>query len=1165
MKKVKSKHCGCQWLLAAVGLAAMPVLNLQADYQSTVLSDSPLAYYPLNATVDPTGTTATDVSGNGNNGTYNGTDPQYNAVPGPSAYIPGALQFDGVTSFVDLGSPAAFNISGTISLEAWVQPANPSQNLGDILAKGYDSNNNDDEIALRLNGNQYQGSTYNNSANSKGAGGGTPSTNWAYVVATYDGTNWNMYVNGVVVGTSADTVGAFPFADPWAIGSGTASGSGRLFYGNITQVALYTHALTASQVYSHYFAGEYGTTPDQSVPIITAQPLPAGSFVGGKATFSVTVLSALPTTNLWYFNRTPLSGQTNSTLLLSNLTAGAVGNYSVVVGNINGTTNSTAASLTLSALIPDSYEAAVLKDNPLAYYPLNSDADTSTMAFDWSGNGNSGVYFNTSPGFNAVPGPTAIITNAAGFGGSTYIDLGQGANPGLLNFGGKITLEAWVQPSNVTGNLQDILAKGYDSSSYNETVLRQDSATFTGNGGSGGVAQVGTWAYVVSANDGTNWNLYVNGLLVKQSVSSSGAQNFSDPWAIGSGTSGGNTRYFTGNLSQVALYNRGLPANQVAAHYLIAESGATNVRPVIATQPVSQNGFVGGSAVFGVRVVSLSSATNQWFLNGSPLAGQTNATLTLNNLSLGSAGSYSVVVGNIYGATNSTAATLAVSVPNNLVWSANNNSGVWDTGTSENWINLATSAPTVFNAGDAVTFDDTVGVPTTVTLGQGSTVQPSLITVNSSANNFDIERAGDGSGILSGSGSLLKEGTSTLTVNSGGGLSGTATIAGGLVYAGNNTFANLSGITITNDSTWDIGGGSFNNPVPVTISDSGFNGQGAIINSYGDYPSAAFKIKLTGNATISANPQRWDLVSGSVTGAYALTVNGNGGYSMEWNTLTIGADVSTIVFANGGFGMKYLDTAFQNPATVCVLGSNAQFDFWNGGFNGSLYLLSGAAINVYSGEPLTIGNGATLSTISNTVNGDLVGGVGATIAPSGASTGVATGILTVTGHFTNNGTIVIKLDGSGVNDSIVCSNSITYGGTLNLVNVSGSPLAVGNTFQVFRAANYSGSFANGITPSAPGGGLAWDTTQLLSSGVIKVVAAGGSGPVISSPKVSGGNLIFGGTGGTPNGTYSVYASTNLVSGTWVPVSSGTFDGSGNFTVTNSLIPGVPAMFYRIGQ
>ena len=1150
--------------LIVTGSILIAAVTARADYQSTVLADHPLAFYPINVTVDPTGTTATDLSGNGNNGTYNGTDPQDNSVAGPTTYIPNALFFDGATSFVDLSTgtnTSILNFGGPISMEAWVQPAVPGQNLGDILAKGYDSGNNDNELTLRLNGNQYQGGTYNNTAGSKGAGGGTPTTSWAYVVATYDGTNWNMYVNGQLVSQSADTVGALNWSAPWAIGDGTITGITRLFQGNLTEVALYNYGLSPSQVYSHYFEGEYGVSPSNAVPIIIAQPTPQVAYVGGGATFNVSVLSELPTTNQWYNGSTPIAGATNAVLVLTNIQA--AGNYKVVIGNSNGTTNSVSASLTLSLPTPSVYESSVLNDQPIAYCPLEPAADTATTAYDWSGNGNNGTY-NNSSSYNSGNSPAPHISNSANFNGSLSANLGGGPNAGLLNFGGKITLEAWVQPSNVTGNLQDILAKGYDSSTYNETVLRQDSGTFTGNGGSGGVAQVGTWAYVVSANDGTNWNLYVNGILVKQSVSSSGAANFSDPWAIGSGTSGGSGRTLSGNLSQVALYNYGLSASQVAIHYLIAESGATNVRPVIATQPMSQNGFVGGNATFSVSAVSLSATTNQWFWKGSPLNGQTNATLTLTGLSLASAGNYSVVVGNIYGTTNSALAALTISVPNNLLWSSNNNSSVWDTGTSTNWINLATSAQTVFNAGDAVTFDDTVGVPTTVTLGVGSTVQPSLITVNSSINNFSIQRAGDGSGILNGSGSLLKKGTSTLTVTSGGGLTGTATIAGGLVSAGNNSFAHLSGITITNGSTLDIAGGSFNNPVPVTISDSGFNGQGAIINSYGDYPTAAFDITLAGDATISPNPQRWDLVSGSVTGAHTLTVNGNGGYSMEWNSLTIGANVSTIIFTNGDFGMKYLDSAFQNPATVCIISSNSQFDFWNGGFNGSLYLMSGAVINIFSGEPLTIASGATLSTISSTVNGNLVGAAGATISPSGASTGAATGVLTVSGNFTNNGTIVIKLDGSGVNDSIVCSNSITYGGTLNLVNVSGSPLAIGNTFKIFSATNYSGSFASGITPPTPGTGLAWDTTQLLSSGVINVVAAR---PVIGSTTVSGGNLILSGTGGASGSPYSVLTTTNLTLPltSWTQVATGNYNGTGSFTNTIAIVPGVPHSFYVIKQ
>jgi hypothetical protein len=209
---------------------------------------------------------------------------------------------------------------------------------------------------------------------------------------------------------------------------------------------------------------------------------------------------------------------------------------------------------------------------------------------------------------------------------------------------------------------------------------------------------------------------------------------------------------------------------------------------------------------------------------------------------------------------------------------------------------------------------------------------------------------------------------------------------------------------------------------------------------------------------------------------------------------------------------------------------------------------------------LTIASGATLSTFNNTVTGTLVGGAGATIAPSGAATGVAAGVLTVSGNFTNNGTIVIKLDGSGVNDSIVSAKSIAYGGTLNLVNVSGSPLAIGNSFQVFNAASYSGSFAS-FNPPTPGTGLAWQ----LSGGTLTVVTGSSTVPVVGSTKIVNGSLVLSGSGGTPNVTYSVYAMTNLVSGAWLPVLTNTFDANGNFTVTNSLVPGVPQMFYRIGQ
>jgi hypothetical protein len=130
------------------------------------------------------------------------------------------------------------------------------------------------------------------------------------------------------------------------------------------------------------------------------------------------------------------------------------------------------------------------------------------------------------------------------------------------------------------------------------------------------------------------------------------------------------------------------------------------------------------------------------------------------------------------------------------------------------------------------------------------------------------------------------------------------------------------------------------------------------------------------------------------------------------------------------------------------------------------------------------------------------------------------------------------------------------------VNISGSPLASGNSFQVFSAASYTGSFAS-LTPGTPGPGLAWDTSQ-LNSGIVRVVT-GASQPVIGSTEVSGGNLIFSGTGGTALGGYSVLTATNIATpvSNWLILTSGAFDGTGAFSVTNPINSSKPQQFYLL--
>ena len=68
----------------------------------------------------------------------------------------------------------------------------------------------------------------------------------------------------------------------------------------------------------------------------------------------------------------------------------------------------------------------------------------------------------------------------------------------------------------------------------------------------------------------------------------------------------------------------------------------------------------------------------------------------------------------------------------------------------------------------------------------------------------------------------------------------------------------------------------------------------------------------------------------------------------------------------------------------------------------------------------------------------------------------------------------MKLNGAS-NDGLSAGGTLTYGGTLTLTNIS-APLAAGNSFTLFSAAGYSGSFAT-ISPATPGAGLAWNTNN----------------------------------------------------------------------------------------
>ncbi|HXJ76872.1 MAG TPA: hypothetical protein VNM37_28700, partial [Candidatus Dormibacteraeota bacterium] len=147
------------------------------------------------------------------------------------------------------------------------------------------------------------------------------------------------------------------------------------------------------------------------------------------------------------------------------------------------------------------------------------------------------------------------------------------------------------------------------------------------------------------------------------------------------------------------------------------------------------------------------------------------------------------------------------------------------------------------------------------------------------------------------------------------------------------------------------------------------------------------------------------------------------------------------------------------------------------------------------------------------------------------------------------------------NDLVRGITTLTYAGTLVVTNLAGT-LAANNTFKIFDAVTYTGSFNTTNLPPL-GGGLVWDTAGLTNNGTIKVLSTGSSQPQIGTVFLSGTNFIFSGTGGTAGSNYWVLTSTNvalpLVS--WTAVATNQFVAGGNFNVTNGIKPGVPNLFY----
>ena len=196
------------------------------------------------------GTTWTDLSGNGNNGTLT-NGPTYSGDNG------GSLSFDGVDDYVGCGNDASINFgTGDFTVSVWFRRfSNATTNLR-LLSKAASTDTAAAGAAgfCFFGGNTAISFAVNPTAASPIIGAASYSLNeWVNVVGLVErGVSMRTYKNGSLVASTTAPVGSVSGTTSLFLGSNV--GANLYWPGEISNVSLYNRALTAQEIQQNYNA-----------------------------------------------------------------------------------------------------------------------------------------------------------------------------------------------------------------------------------------------------------------------------------------------------------------------------------------------------------------------------------------------------------------------------------------------------------------------------------------------------------------------------------------------------------------------------------------------------------------------------------------------------------------------------------------------------------------------------------------------------------------------------------------------------------------------------------------------------------------------------------------------------------------------------------------------
>jgi len=167
-------------------------------------------------------------------------------------------------------------------------------------------------------------------------------------------------------------------------------------------------------------------------------------------------------------------------------------------------------------------------------------------------NGNDGTLTN-GPAFNSEDKGSIVFD-----GTDDHVDCGT------VPTGGKITVSCWMKMS--TGSIDQHLVDSYLSSWF--LAINASNKPYFFNSvtshSNGPVLSTSIW-YMITGVQSSTLDLYVNGVLA-DTIASDVSLTTNNVW-IGRWWRFGGRRPFSGNISQVSIYNRALLANEILQNY----------------------------------------------------------------------------------------------------------------------------------------------------------------------------------------------------------------------------------------------------------------------------------------------------------------------------------------------------------------------------------------------------------------------------------------------------------------------------------------------------------------------------------------------------------------------------------------------------------------------